>query len=374
MRTFPARRPQGVARPGFTLIELLVVIAIIAILVSLLLPAVQQAREAARKAQCQNNLKQLGLAVHNFEGVHKELPPGWMSDTTLGDTATSQFTGPLAHLLPFMDLAVISGKFDKDILNKDLSPATSVPGGPFGNPRGTVAWWNYRVGPPLTTYQLAFTQVPSFLCPSAEPGDSPIDRLATRSYTRAPATVTHSGFLIADSPAYQDVGRTHYLAVGGYYGAIGREDVDRMQGLFWRRQRTSFAACRDGLSNTLMFGENYGGDSSRGAPGDPSVRNAFSWIGTGAMIARYGLPTHAGKENRLVGTPRDDIPFSANYSNPGFGHLPDFFMRFKSEHAGGITQFCMGDGSVQALGDVDYYSFIDLSGMRDGDVLENAAF
>ena len=234
--------------------------------------------------------------------------------------------------------------------------------------------WNDRVGPPLTTDQLSFTQVPSFPCPSAEPGDAPIDRLATRSYTRAPATVTHSGFVIADSPLYQDVGRTHYLAVGGYYGAIGREDFDRMRGPFWRRRRTTFAACRDGLSNTLMFGENYGGDSSRGAPGDPSVRNAFSWIGTGAMIARYGLPTHAGKENRLVGTPRDDIPFGANYSGPGFGHLPDFFMRFKSERAGGITQFCMGDGSVQALGDVDDYSLIDLSGMKDGDVLENAAF
>ncbi len=88
---------------GFTLIELLVVIAIIAILIALLLPAVQQAREAARRNSCKNNLKQIGLGLHNYHDVHRSLPPGAMKNTEAG--ANSPGFSFLAMILPFVDHA-----------------------------------------------------------------------------------------------------------------------------------------------------------------------------------------------------------------------------------------------------------------------------
>src|SRR6187200_36566 len=89
----PVTRPSS-PRSGFTLIELLVVIAIIAVLIALLLPAVQQAREAARRTQCRNNLKQMGLALHNYESSFNTFPPGYMGTTTDCSMIRNQVTPP----------------------------------------------------------------------------------------------------------------------------------------------------------------------------------------------------------------------------------------------------------------------------------------
>ena len=88
---------------AFTLIELLVVIAIIAVLIALLLPAVQQAREAARRSQCRNNLKQLGIAMHNYHETHKKLPNGMASSDFKGVTGNGRGWGWSALILPFVD-------------------------------------------------------------------------------------------------------------------------------------------------------------------------------------------------------------------------------------------------------------------------------
>lgn len=106
---------------GFTLIELLVVIAIIAILVALLLPAVQQAREAARRTQCKNNLKQLGIAMHNYHDTYKVFPMGWIGvEAGVADVEGGSGFGWATHLLPFCDQAPIYNQFD---FNLDITDA-----------------------------------------------------------------------------------------------------------------------------------------------------------------------------------------------------------------------------------------------------------
>jgi len=97
---------------GFTLVELLVVIAIIGILVALLLPAVQSAREAARRIQCTNHLKQVGLAILNFESAHGELPVGWDGDLAV-DNKPKAFT-PLSQILPYLEEGIADALFDRD--------------------------------------------------------------------------------------------------------------------------------------------------------------------------------------------------------------------------------------------------------------------
>ncbi|MEM7317335.1 MAG: DUF1559 domain-containing protein, partial [Planctomycetota bacterium] len=106
---------QAKQHQAFTLVELLVVIAIIGILVALLLPAVQQARDAARRVQCQNNLKNLGLALLNYESANKELPPSsvWPFDTRPGDRANVQL-GPnwVILILPYIEEQGLADSFD----------------------------------------------------------------------------------------------------------------------------------------------------------------------------------------------------------------------------------------------------------------------
>ncbi len=212
---------------GFTLVELLVVIAIIGILVGLLLPAVQAAREAARRMQCGNNLKQLGLALHNYESAHQKLPPGWIFSQGLsypggtGSTGTGTngqgSWGWPAFILPFIEQKNL---YDSLAVGQDMRVALD----------DTVR---------LATMQL---KQATFRCPSdTAPDINDQRRLAGFAGTN------------------RNIATSNY--VGWNSGSWGWIDGDTANGGSVRRgvmqpnKSTKFGEITDGLSNTIAIGE-----------------------------------------------------------------------------------------------------------------------
>lgn len=198
-------------RVGFTLVELLVVIAIIGVLVGLLLPAVQSAREAARRMQCSNNLKQLGLAVHNYESTYRRLPSGWVASTLYGEPGW----GWAAALLPFMEGSNIANRIDSRF------------------PIDDTMHDSVRV-----------TNVPSFICPS-DIGDTIFEIAADSGVGNA-----------LNVDAGQKLFR---IAKGNYTGVFGTFELEDApysgDGMFFGNSRIKFRDVLDGLSNTLMISE-----------------------------------------------------------------------------------------------------------------------
>ena len=212
----------GTGKRGFTLIELLVVIAIIAILVALLLPAVQQAREAARRTQCKNNLKQIGLALHNYHDIHRAFPPGRTRNTYSG-IVSAWYTGNIAWLpriLPQIEQGNIFQTIDWD-LGRGTSGTDGHGGVNGANPTGARR-------------QI----IPAFRCPS-DPGSG-----------RVP-WVTQAGVAVTGATPNAGYASTNYVA------AVG--DATRLNanppGLFGQNTRRQMRDISDGTSNTLIVSE-----------------------------------------------------------------------------------------------------------------------
>ncbi|MFO1062291.1 MAG: DUF1559 domain-containing protein [Pirellulales bacterium] len=210
-------------RAAFTLVELLVVIAIIGILVGLLLPAVQMAREAARRMSCSNNFKQIGLAVHNYESTFKRLPSGWVASPTTGYPGWGWATA----LLPYMEGSTVTARIDSR-----LNIAHT-----FHDPMRQIV-------------------IPNYICPS-DRGQNVFEIGADSG-----AHVGHPG-----EPEDVDLGTKLFrISKSNYVGMFGTFELEDApfagDGIFFGNSRVRFADVTDGLSNTLMVGERdsrYGG-------------------------------------------------------------------------------------------------------------------
>lgn len=231
----PLAKPKS-KRQGFTIIELLVVIAIIAILVSLLLPAVQQAREAARRTACRNNLKQLALAMHNYESMHQVFPPGYIH--RFGPTGSAE---ELANHAGLAWGAMLLPQLEQTQLYESFDPNVPV-------------WDNVNRVPRET-----FLSV--FLCPSDPYSE---DTLVIRDDSVNPV----EGYAAASYAANW----------GPSTATVNLDDTPlQSQGVFYRNSSTRVRDIRDGLSNTLAIGERTNGPIPGGTTGGGHALFETAW-------------------------------------------------------------------------------------------------
>ncbi|MBP3958206.1 DUF1559 domain-containing protein [Gemmata sp. G18] len=311
----------GRARTAFTLIELLVVIAIIAILIGLLLPAVQKVREAAARMSCSNNLKQIALAAHNYESANGVLPPGYHGPTTnTGFSWSGQYVGTLAYLAPFVE----QDNLFKLMTGIDWNPDST----------STTNWWN------TGAWSAAQYKVKTFLCPSDNPDEAGSNAcaIALHAYgSGGSGSMTVGSFGTWEGNA--SIGKTNYVSCGGGMGNA-EGGWNAYAGAFHNRSKVKLVSVSDGTSNTIAFIETLGGN--------PRPRNfTFAWIAVGGLPTAWGLPS-------------DDA--SLNWWTAGSKHT-------------GIVNCALLDGSVLSLrraGGSPWDGFNQMGGRAEGDVKANS--
>lgn len=349
-------------RVGFTLVELLVVIAVIGVLVGLLLPAVQAAREAVRKVSCSNNLRQVGLAIQNYHSTFNRLPAGYVSYPTSNGVAPANVM--------------------MDAVTWDAGPGWGWGAAILPFAEGTTIADHLQMERPLWSVvnsQAIASTIPMFLCPSSSGKDSP--------FTIANAS---GGPLIIDGHSVE-VGRSHYVASHGQESCWGEcgsvatgevftniytsetkiitidGDAGRVaDGPFYRNSKTRFRDVTDGLTNTIFFGEHSSSLSDKtwvGVVPGAFVHPRFLSPENGYDAAATLTLVHAGPSGGELDITGSPIIHPVNF--PTY-HVGQMF----SEHPGG-GYVGMGDGSVRFVSEVvDLYLWAELSSMDEHEVID----